>query len=257
MKKISNVTQTYGNERYEEVDNFLSKENIKILNLFDFITYSFHNCNNEFKNDTKTKILKKIPNCIFFEFNNISYTESIICYLDNLKKLGCTDFILWQDDHYFNDYEKSYELFKEVFNFYKNNSELYYFKVFGMCYHIINKKINIIKTYDLNNNLKIYTTYTNEFKKSGYWAYTDENYIMNIDKARKFFFTESVKNMNVWELEKYLKKVSETINIEICLTNAYFFERCGLHGPNRREYGASPKISYLRAKKYNNTLKIN
>ena len=118
MKKISNLTQTYGNLRYEEIDYFLSDKNIEILNKLDIITFSFHNSNEEFKKINTEKILKKIPNCIIYYFDDINYVDSIILYLNNLKKLGMTDFLLWQDDHYMNDHEKSELLFTELLLFY-------------------------------------------------------------------------------------------------------------------------------------------
>jgi hypothetical protein len=254
MKKISNITQTYGHERREEIDNFLSEQNIKALNLLDIVTFSFHNSNREFINFAKSKILQKIPKCIFFEFNNIEYCESIIKYIENLKKLGITDFMLWQDDHYLNDFDCTFEIYEEIFNYYKNNYNMKYFKIFGMCYHIINKNINIINTYNVNNLIYVYETHSNEFKKSGYWAYTDENYLINIDFARNVFFKDEFKNFDVWKLEKHLKIISENNKLNIFLTNAYLFERCGIHGPNQREYSSSDKLSILKAKKYNSTI---
>ena len=56
MKRISNITQTYGNNRMMEITMFLSEQNIKALNLLDVITFSFHNSDIIFKNLVKNLI---------------------------------------------------------------------------------------------------------------------------------------------------------------------------------------------------------
>lgn len=237
MKIIANLSQTYGNKRYKELDSFLSEENINALKLLNFITFSFHNCDEFFINFAKDKILQKIPNCIFYEFNNIDYCYSIIKYLHNLKNLGCTDYLLWQDDHYINNHNKTIILFKEVINYYKNNNNVNYLSLFSNTfYNYKNDDITIRDILNIKDNLNLYKLstrdifnkcdiYGREVNNNGTYAYSDENYICDIDFALKYFFNFKNKKLNVWDLEKILCDISKDNNLERWFTNAIIFYR--------------------------------
>jgi hypothetical protein len=196
MKKISNITQTYftteNGERNREIDSFLSDDNIFILRLLDIVTFSFHNCKSDFIKKSKIKILNKVPNCIFFEFNNMSYTECMIEYIKKLKKLDVTHFLFWQDDMIVVKNKLSKTLFFLVYNHYKHDNNMDYLKLFNddiFHYLDIFNKTNVYYDFD-TNNLKIYVKNTSDLKqhflidKDNYIfytkTYTDQPYLMSI-----------------------------------------------------------------------------
>lgn len=239
MKKIANVSQTYGDERSIEIDFFLSEQNIKILNKLDIITFSFHNCSNKFKIINTNKILDKIPNCIIYYFDNMTYVESIIQYLNNLKKLGITDYLLWQDDHYMNEDENSEKIFTELLNYYKTHDEIYNLNLFFDTFYSINsyKDFKPNKIYNVKNQLNIYeyNTLGMDLNMNDDWfvfAYTDENHILNIDVALEHFFIEEYKDLDVWKLERELSLKANLLDLKKCFTNAILFFRRTLHSKN-------------------------
>lgn len=232
MKKIANLTQTYGNLRYQEIKHFLSEQNIKILNKLDVITFSFHCCPDDFKQINTKKILEKLPNCIIYYFDNIGYVESIIKYLHNLKELGVTDYIMWQDDHYMNEHPKTEELFSILLNYYKNNSINYISLFFNTFYEFQSIRYN---TVNIINNLNVYEFDTYDIKQYqdstwfGAFPYSDENYIMDINLALKYFFIEEYKDLNIWELELKLGEKSSNLHIKRWFSNAILFYRRSIH----------------------------
>jgi len=235
MKLIANVSQTYGSVRYKEIDQFTSDNNVAILNKLDYITFSFHNCTSEFIEYAKNKIITKLPTCIFYEFNNIPYCESIRLYLMNLLALGCTDYILWQDDHYINDNQFTARIFDKLLSYYKS-SDINYLGLFGNSYGtMLVNNIPIHETRNIIDNLYIYQVDCNEINRYDQWlklnnyysiyAYTDENYVASIEFALQYFFTFENANLNVWALESKLCYDSAINNIRKWISNAILFYR--------------------------------
>jgi len=233
MKIIGNITQTYSYNRSIEIERFLEKSNVNAFNLLDIKTFSFHNCSKHFKKWSKEKILKKIPDCIFFEFNNISYGESIILYLQELKKLGCTDIIMWQDDNTINTFENTFDVFKILLTFYKN-SNINYIKIYGDYLQYLTN-INVEDIINIKDNLKVYK-YNIKNIEQGYICYNDGNFILDINIAIDELFTNEIINKDVWKLEKYLDDKIKTLNIYIYFTNAYIFDIFNIHGRTKYPY---------------------
>lgn len=251
MKIIGNITQTYGFNRTIEIERFLEYHNIKAFNLLDIKTFSFHNCTEHFKKWSKEKILKKIPDCIFFEWNNITYGESIILYLKELKKLGCTDFIMWQDDNCINWFDKTYNIFDELLIHYKSNIDIKYLKIYSH-YSILYNDIEYHNKINIKDNLFLYS-YDFKDLNDKYISYNDGNYILDINIAIEKIFTSDIINMNVWELESYLDDKIKILDINLYISNAYIFDVFNIHGRTRRPYFTMYQnmISY---KDYNNNI---
>jgi hypothetical protein len=233
LKLISNITQSYSYNRTVELERFLSKDNVKALELLDIITFSFHNCSFHFKQYAKKRIKEVIPKCIIFEFDNITYLDSIILYLNELKKLNVTDFILWQDDHYIRPYNNYLNIFNSILKYYKNNN-LKYLKIFDN-YLEKYKDYKYEKLFKISKDINLFQYNINDIDDK-FLIYSDENYLMNLDIAIDNIFKIDIEKKDVWQLEYILYENIKKYFNKIYITNIYLFDRYDIHGRNKKPY---------------------
>ena len=132
MISTASFTQTYGDQRILEL-LLLKYDTIgnTFRNKCDKICFSFHNCPAEFiiKGKTILENLYPIDKLIFFEYNNISYLETIKKTLNNIKTMNIDYILQIQDDQFGINSKKNIDEINNintVFSFINNKKPYFY-----------------------------------------------------------------------------------------------------------------------------------
>lgn len=238
--------QTYGNRlpllKIKQHDIYLQN----FLNQFDLNIISLHNCAESVKKFIKNnKLFKK---SIMFDFNGKNYCECIKFLFDFIKDKNVDKFFFHQDDTFsYEINEKNQnDLHEIVFNQNFNNINLFY-----KTEYLKNEKNlwneNETKIIFSSNDVKLYSTKTFDFKKSGLWEFDDSCFVCKYDILLQIFDEGYFKFDNVWTAETYLKEKYEKTNIDRFITNKSFFKNYNIFGPsgNEKDYLDLKKILNL------------
>lgn len=218
-------TQTYSNNRNElfEYHN-KDKTDIYFRNKLDKNYYIFHNSPHPYREKIiKNNYFNNIKNIEIISYDNISYTHSFYNTLRKIKEDGYKYMFFLQDDVFSLVNEK---LIDELLEFVKNNT----FYMLNIEASDINTEAPVIFS---NDNIKIYNTTSDDFKKKKLWAFDDGPYVANVDFLinviyDRFFFSKN----DIWNAERYLNQKYTNNKIQRLTTNIRFFERTGIVGPN-------------------------
>ncbi len=244
---ITNLSQTYGDERHRNIDTFCAAPAVAVLSLLDRVGFSFHD-SSDFYVEEASRRLAGAHGEIEIVRPQGSYGDTVLEHLHRMKSAGGTDFLMLQDDHYLTGaepviaddevFQNSFRALREVIGWYRRNPQCVYLKLwkhFGMA---------ILESQDLAAKIKT-STYIGDSKLQafefdtsdirGFQSYSDGAYLADIDFALTRLFGQDVAGLDVWTIESLLNRRSRERGVRIWFTNAYLFANSVEYGPNRSD----------------------
>lgn len=242
MKKISNISQTYGNFRHTEIDCVANKDIIghNIRKQLDLHTFTFHNCHPLFMRQSMQMISSAIPNTTYFISNNKPYGQTIRKTLNALKDKGMTDILFLQDDQFCPYSETNLKIINLIFDWYKNG-ECQWLDLYGDR----GKQIPPFKEEIIKDNLVVRYFDSMEFQKVGLWGYSDGCYMADIQFLLDNFFTADKDDLHTWKLEEELNEITKKKSFTQCSTNANLFLTLQQTGINVNKIPILEKIDFF------------
>lgn len=230
MRKIGCISQTYGNDRIQELKCIAYDDvGFTLRNCLDEISFTFHNCGTPFIDNGTSILRERFPTCKLRIINNINYRDSIIQQLKEMKSEGFTDFVLLQDDHYGINYPENIQHIKNIVEFYRLNPQI------EMLYLSDNKGFPSKNRVPLeSSNFKGLTFHkydSRDFQKDEYYGYDDGIYIGSIDKFLPIFQTNGVGEC-VWYMEWWMKWLFDNYEHHRWGCELNIFGSIYLHGRN-------------------------
>jgi hypothetical protein len=223
---ICSFTQTYANNR-NELFEYHNKDMVDIYfrNKMDKNYYAFHNSSDDYYNNMiKNDYFTKMNNVEFIRYNNISYTKTLQLTLQRCKKDGFQYIVFLQDDVFSLVNEN---IINNLIKFTKTNS----FDMLNL--EVSNVNLNSEKNIYSNDSIIIHDTTSDDFKKSGLWAFDDGPYVANIDFLLNNIYDDIYYNKNdIWSAEGYINNKIQNRKIQRLVTNYNIFKRIGIVGPN-------------------------
>jgi hypothetical protein len=235
MKVIGNFTQTYqgkdnwspgndGKDRSFLVESMLRDKNqVKIRNMLDYHTYTFHNMDKQKSIELADKIKKEIPKTDFFQYNNMYFMDTIKIHLHHLRSKGVTDVLWLQDDEFF---VGDYDNFKLLLDFYKKNNDILHVNLLN--YFPENRNANQFDQFKikLSDDLWIYNLNAEHWILDKKLAMDFSACIFNLDYLLDKIYTNSFflkKITDVYQLEGTVHEIAKIQNIQRYSVNTSFF----------------------------------
>ncbi len=239
-KKIGIIHQTYGNNRFLEMElMFYDDIGKEIRNYIDDLSITFHNSSQEFI----LKVIDKYKYNFNKEFNvnifnNISYLDTIKEQLHILKGKGITDLLFIQDDHFGINNNENIHKIKHIMDFYKQNNIKFLKLSNGIGketeYRKCLEKV-VFNNITFNKFSSLQYEYDrikqNKSTNSSIWSYNDCTYLANIDLMLELFNRQNIPN-DVWNLEINIKTYFDSNNIEHWCIEDGIFDTANIHGKN-------------------------
>lgn len=237
MRRIASWTQTYGNNRFLNMQLLqYDKIGSHIRCSCDYIIFSFHNCSSDMFEKSK-EILEKIfpkDKLIIMTFNDCSYLD---CYRNIVKKtndLGCTDILQIQDDQHGINSKFNIENLKnidDIVTIYRNNENIHFFHIFGdeglpKPWLVTHEKLNY-------NEIEVYKFDSRDYKKGdkSIYSWNDGTYFINLNLINQLLHLPNIPS-DVWHMELFLKYVLDNSLIYRWGTNQVIFKASNLFGRN-------------------------
>ena len=242
MKIIGNFSQTYqgkdnwtpgndGKDRSFLVESMLRDKNqVKIRNLLDYHTYTFHNLNREKSIELAQKIKKQIPKTVFFQYNNMYFIDTIRVHFEHLKSKGITDVLWIQDDEFF---VGNYDQFLILFDFYKKNKDVLHVNLFNSFPEAADPKQFEQFKIKLTNDLWVYNLNCNDWSVDNKMALDHSACIFNLDYFLEKVYTIeffSKKISDLYRLEGATHESAKTSNMQRYACNKNFFRSFNIVG---------------------------
>jgi hypothetical protein len=234
MRKIGCISQTYGNSRLLEI-NCIAYDRVgtALRNCMDEISFTFHNSPQKFKEVAK-EVLSNVYEkpVIFREYDGISYYDSILAQLNEMKGKGFTDILLIQDDQYGLDNNNNIEKVKTIVDFYRANLDVTFLHIFGREGYPSNNRLPLSEiSYEgiIFNNFD-----SRDFKHDNIWSYNDGTYLASINFLLTLLSPNSNFQIpsNVWHLEMYCKMILDNNPVERWGVQEEIFQAANFHGKN-------------------------
>jgi hypothetical protein len=224
------ISQTYGDKRILEVHAICNDVVGKALrDSVDEISFTFHNCPAQFQETAKALMQGTLPATIFRSFDGVSYKESIVAQLKDMKARGFTDFVLIQDDQY-GYLHVPIATVKAVVDFYRSNPDVKFLHVFGKeGYPTAARKPLETRA---GGGIRFHRYDSRDFQRDGpnVYAYNDGTYLASIDFVLDLLGPEIPSD--VWGMEMALKSVFDRNPIDRWGAEAVLFAAANLHGRN-------------------------
>jgi hypothetical protein len=249
MKKIGCISQTYGNNRIQEI-KCITFDDVggALRDLLDEISFTFHNSSSEIVNEGRSILKQRFPTCNIRVINNVSYRDSIIQQLQSMKNNGLTDFALLQDDHHGINRPENIEIAKSIVEFYRSRSDIkflhFYYKEGFPSENRVPKETVGFK------GIKFHKYDSRDFKKDDMYSYNDGVFLMSIDMMLNIMSMPGIPE-DVWGMEIWLKWLFDNNDIDRWGVSKEVFAGMYVHGRNTSKDSIEDQIRPLFGMKPN------
>ena len=243
MRKIGCISQTYGDSRLLEI-NCIAYDRVgtALRNSLDEISFTFHNSPQKFKEKAKT-ILSNIYEkpVVFREYDEISYYDSILAQLNEMKVTGFTDILLIQDDQYGLNNNNNIEKVKNIVDFYRANLDVTFLHIFGREGYPSKHRLPLCER---SHGDIIFNKFdSRDFKRDGIWSYNDGTYLASIDFLLTLLRPNAKVQIpsNVWHFEMYCKMIldNKKSSPTNTITTTNWLNTTSAGGPTLRKFSTS------------------
>lgn len=248
MKKIGCISQTYGNNRVQEI-KCISFDDVggAFRDSLDEISFTFHNCSNETIAQNHVVLKSRFPTCKFRIIDSINYRDSIIRQLEYMKTTGFTDFALLQDDHYGINHPENIEIAKSIVEFYRSRPDINFLHCTKDGFPSDNK---VPKDTVEFNGILFHKYDSRDFKKDNLYSYNDGIFLMSIDMMLNILNSHNIPE-DVWGMEVWLKCFFDSNEIDRWGLSKEVFGSMYVHGQNTSSAPISEQIQPLFGMKPN------
>jgi hypothetical protein len=168
-----------------------------------------------------------------FIYNNMTYPESFLNHLNNLKELGMTDIFWIQDDEYF--IYNSLEDIEALIDYYKNDPSIVNIQLGLSSSILVNKNGSFSEPKGelITDHLILHRTTCKDFSKfDKLHPFPSGACLINIDLLIKIFnnFNQHIKNKNAYDVESLMGILGEKFNVQRCSLNIPFLKAYNMSG---------------------------